>query len=234
MHHFICPAQYSWDQLTVRDTRVVHQTTRVLRMHPWSSCIIQDPIDGIRRTVELIQLSKDQISGRIISEQSRPDQELIHTILCIAYPNQVSKLELIIQKTTEIWIDEICRFDADRSQVHSLSSSKHARWELIALEAAEQSHRWSVPTIRYDCRFDKLITKYANNAIVFEQSDSKHILHTETSTTLAGFVWPEGWRSDRELAIFQTNRIPTIWLWDTVLRMESAAIIWWWKMIQRS
>jgi RsmE family RNA methyltransferase len=235
MHHFICTATINGAQLIIQDARVLHQLQHVLRMKPWSQIVIQILNGQSRYIVSINSIDRHQILTQIMSEQIAPTK-IYHNILCVAYPNQISKLELIIQKTTEIWIDMIYRFDADRSQSHSLSINKQHRCQLIALEASEQSHRWDLPEIHYDCRLEDLIQQYAQDAIIFEQSDIREIpdhRSDESSAQLVWFVWPEGWRSDRELAIFQTNHIPLIWLWDTVLRMETAAIIWAWKITQK-
>jgi hypothetical protein len=42
-------------------------------------------------------------------------------------------------------------------------------------------------------------------------------------------VWPEWWLSLNDYKNFPTNYIVKS-LWDSVLRMETAAIVWWWSL----
>jgi 16S rRNA (uracil1498-N3)-methyltransferase len=59
--------------------------------------------------------------------------------MLIALPNKQEKLELIIQKLTEIGISNIYLWSSERSQLNSLNENKTKRIEKIVKEAVEQS-----------------------------------------------------------------------------------------------
>ena len=66
-------------------------------------------------------------------------------------PNKFEKLELIVQKCTEIGVDHLLFFPAKHSLLKEISSSKMERLEKISLEASEQSRSWN----KIDMTFSK-------------------------------------------------------------------------------
>ena len=61
--------------------------------------------------------------------------------MLIALPNKQEKLELIVQKLSEIGVDEIFLWASERSVLKSLNPNKEQRLLKIIKEATEQS--WS-------------------------------------------------------------------------------------------
>jgi len=59
--------------------------------------------------------------------------------LAIALPNKFEKIELIVQKCTEIGVEHLIFFPAKHSVLKEISASKMERLEKISLEAVEQS-----------------------------------------------------------------------------------------------
>lgn len=60
-------------------------------------------------------------------------------VMMIAFPNKHEKLELIVQKLTEIGVTDVVFFPAQRSVLKELSANKQSRVEQIVCEAVEQS-----------------------------------------------------------------------------------------------
>ncbi|USN57631.1 MAG: RNA methyltransferase [Candidatus Peribacteria bacterium] len=69
--------------------------------------------------------------------------------MAIALPNTGNKLDMIVEKLTEVGVHHIIFFSAERSQIRTLEDKKLYRLHILAIEAAEQSHRWTIPTIQY-------------------------------------------------------------------------------------
>lgn len=122
--------------------------------------------------------------------------------------------ELVVQKLTELGIDEIAPFVAERSVVQwddAKSARHHERLTTIAREAAQQSRRTWFPVVRPVASFDDLAA--TPGAVVCDrEGDPLTSAHT---TVLVG---PEGGWSPRE------RRVPAVGLGATVLRAETAAI----------
>lgn len=67
-----------------------------------------------------------------------------------AVPNKISKLETIVQKSSEIGYKRIVFFQGDTSQKLVLSDSKRERLQKIATEATEQCGGNIIPEIIFD------------------------------------------------------------------------------------
>jgi len=229
MHYFITPLIVKGDIGEVYEERVVHQMRRVLRMRAGDYYIIQR--QDIRYTMTISTITQDAVIWTIWQALSRPDLSRAMRTLIIALPQQVSTTELIVQKCTEIWLDCLIFFPSQRSQIRDLSTSKIKRCQTIALEAAEQSHRWTVPEIVISDR--KTIVDMSPGAYMFSLSNSiSRDVYPDTTQSLIGLIWPEWWwTQDEEEALVSVGAMK-ISLGETVLRMETAAIVGWWRMMQ--
>ena len=67
--------------------------------------------------------------------------------MLVAMPNKREKVELIIQKLSEIGVDEIFFRPAERSVITQRNEKKVDRLQKIAKEAVEQSRGRKIPNI---------------------------------------------------------------------------------------
>ena len=143
-------------------------------------------------------------------------------------PNKFEKLELIVQKCTEIGVDHLLFFPAKHSLLKEISSSKMERLEKISLEASEQS--WSrkkidmtfIENVLSMCEWKKIFVAHQHwtqiQNVEFKIQNSNNVIL---------LVGPEGWRHSDEEKIFDEMNVEKISFGETVLRTETAAIIWW-------
>lgn len=154
----------------------------------------------------------------------------IYTTLLQAIPKS-DKLELIIQKVTELGIDEIIPIESSHS-IKKISTSKLPRLQKIAIEAAKQSKRSQAPTIREPMS----LTAFFKNSnlenkslkILFNQNGENNLkdeLCTFSGNKIFFAVGPEGDFSKEEIELFSKNNFKFISLGDRILRAETAAII---------
>ena len=80
--------------------------------------------------------------------------------MAIALPNKQEKLELIVQKLTEISVSDIYFWAAERSVVKALSPQKFERLQKIVQEALEQSYGRKLPQLRFIEKFDEITHEY--------------------------------------------------------------------------
>lgn len=126
------------------------------------------------------------------------------------------KPELVIQKLTELGIDQIVVLKAERSIVkwdESKVASAMQRWSRIAREAAMQSHRVRLPTI------DALVSSEAwlsRGGSAIAHFGGRSIGSSDRSIAIG----PEGGWSRKEVAL----AADVVSLGTTVLRAETAAI----------
>gem|GEM_PF-2513882 len=86
------------------------------------------------------QLSKEQIHAHIIEETNNQAHDLKKEVsIVLAMPNKFEKLELIVQKLSEIGIDRLVCRPSRRSLLKDIPEKKLVRLETIAREATEQS-----------------------------------------------------------------------------------------------
>ncbi len=145
------------------------------------------------------------------------------------------KLQLIVQKTTEIGVDQIVPMICQRSipkQTVATQKKRQARWQRIAIEAAKQCKRPRFPKVLdtrkiTDC-FE--MATHLDLSILFweneENQEIKVILQNHRQIRSVGlFIGPEGGFSDEEVEdAIQSGCIPAR-LGDNILRTETAAIV---------
>ena len=125
------------------------------------------------------------------------------------------KPELVVQKLTEIGIDDIIPFVAERSVVkwdESKAERNHERLIAVAREASMQSRRTWLPTVHPVRTYVELI---ASGTV---RADLGGVPIDASCTSV--LIGPEGGWSDAERAA-----LPSIELAENVLRAETAAIV---------
>lgn len=125
------------------------------------------------------------------------------------------KPELVVQKLTELGVDELVPFVADRSVVRwdeERSRRNTERLRRIAIEASMQSRRVWRPILRDVTTFDALIAE--GGFVVAEREGG-----SPTSETTSIMIGPEGGWSDSERQQFTE----VVGLGPGVLRSETAA-----------
>lgn len=226
MHYFITKPTIQSEQLIVSEYRVVHQMRRVLRLRQWDFCVIQREM--MRYICQIHRYSYSDVQLCVVDTISGSgwDWDLSWIILIVALPQQLSTVELVTQKCTEIGIDRIMRCSSQRSQLRDINDTKLWRISTIALEAAEQSHRWTIPMIEF-VDWNTVINMVINHrSVIFSliQQDN-----TDTIPTVRYNLWlvgPEWWRTlEEEQQLIQCWAVSRT-LWQTVLRMETACIVW--------
>jgi 16S rRNA (uracil1498-N3)-methyltransferase len=126
--------------------------------------------------------------------------------------------EWVTQKLTEVGVDTIVPFTAERSVVRwdaEKAARQHERLARVAREAAMQSRRVWLPTVVGVTDFDRLVGQLGAGVALAHMGGS-----SPTLARPALLVGPEGGFSDAELE----RGLPTVGLGPTVLRAETAAI----------
>lgn len=230
MHLYITTPLIHSSYREITDTDLIHQLTRVMRHRIWDDIMIQT--DDRRTHCRIQQIEKSGIRLSPLNNSDRPDTNARIIRAAIALPNNRTKAELIVQKLSEIGVDEITWRKARRSVCTHLPANKLARMHVIAKEATEQSRNRQIPTISSSTR-DDLVTNSSTQLIRCDHQNNSTWHHSQTqkpSSTSEHYtiiIWPEGGFDDEEKTHLRTIA-DGICLGPSVLRMETAAIVGCW------
>lgn len=143
---------------------------------------------------------------------------------------QEQKFDLILQKLTELGVNEIVPVKTERSivKIDKLKEEKKLiRWNNICKEASEQSKRTTTPKIDNIITLKELINnKKQLNLICSLSNDTKPLncyLNQEINNILF-IIGPEGGFSTQEEKFLIENGFKPTTLGKRVLRVETAAI----------
>lgn len=230
MQLFICPHfECKNKQVIIRENKeLVNQLKKVLRAKEWYQFFVQDENPQKRYKLALQSLTNQEIKADILEEIDAPREEASIWML-IALPNKMDKLELIIQKLTEIGVSDIYLFQAERSLLKTVNENKQQRLKKIIYEAVEQSRAWTIPQLHFVSDLKSIGKKW--QIIIFDITDWK-TAPTQLGETCLWVIWPEGGLTPKDYEKLP-NKAAVISLGKTVLRMETAAIVGWWYLKNR-
>lgn len=136
---------------------MIEQLTRVLRTKIGDRIMVQLPMTVAsclagaviqRHTCAITLLAKSHIEATIVETHEHIYMPQMMT-LAVAMTNRFEKIELIVQKATEMGLHHMMFFPSTRSQIREVSENKRERVQKIILEAVEQSYGRVLPEIIY-------------------------------------------------------------------------------------
>lgn len=149
------------------------------------------------------------------------------------------KFELVVQKTSELGVNRIVPFEAERADVKvrdkNDSDKRITRWRRIALEAAKQSGRARVTEISAPVAFESLLAEKESastdvTGIMFSErggqswSEAFGEINGRPERVFA-ITGPEGGWTDNEIELARTSLWRIVTLGGRTLRAETAAIV---------
>jgi 16S rRNA (uracil1498-N3)-methyltransferase len=211
-----------------------HHIVRVMRMTKDSLFYVVFP-NGASAKVQIETISSDCLEARVVQWETE-EKEMPVDITIVSGLPKGDKLELIIQKGTELGAKEFVPFTADRSIVkwdEKKAKKKVDRWEKIAKEAAEQSHRRHVPRIHSPVSLKELvnlaagydfkIVAFEEDAKTGEQSNLARIMKAaQPGDRLLAVFGPEGGLTEKEVESLKANGFVSCGLGPRIMRAETA------------
>jgi 16S rRNA (uracil1498-N3)-methyltransferase len=216
---------------TVRITGPLLQHLRAsLRLQPGELLTVTDE-RGRRYRAEIAEVSIGTLIGRILDTTSAPPKTSPSIVLAQSLLKG-EKMDWVIQKATELGVARIAPVLASHSVVRPRADRiEHqlARWQRIALEAAQQSERWSVPVIDEPATVPHLLSTSKTAAVkilLAERSDGASLsnlpLHNDGDVWL--LIGPEGGWEEAEFRHMREQGFVGVTLGPRILRAETAAI----------
>lgn len=227
---FVEPSKISDDIITV-DTEDVNHITRVLRMKPGDKVTVCDSA-GYDYTAEIFEINKSSVLCKIINKIRSDTEPRLNVILFQGIPKG-SKMEYIIQKTTELGISKIIPVCMHRcvSKIENKKDGdkKRDRWQKIAESAAKQSGRGIIPEIGTPVSFGEAVDALLECELAFapfeceEENSIKNVIKGIQGNKTVGFIiGPEGGFAPEEIEKLTKKGIPAVTLGKRILRTETA------------
>ena len=224
------PRIYTDQALTVGDSiELSDQAARhisVLRMQAGRALILFNGQGGEYQAT-LTQVGKKNASAVIDSfDHSERESPLsIHLGIGIS---RGERLDLVLQKATELGVTEITPLFTSRTEVKlnaERQEKKQQHWQQVLISACEQCQRNQLPRLHPATAFDRWISEV--------NSEARFVLHHRTDTTLAGtarpesvalVIGPEGGLSETEISLAAEHRFQSLKLGPRVFRTETAPL----------
>ena len=203
----------------------IHHIKKVMR------CKNNDKIEIVyEKKVYLCNIDDiDNLNLSIIEEYCEDRESNINLTVAVSLV-QEQKLDLILQKLTELGVSTIIPIKTERSIVkidNSKEEKKKLRWQTICKEASEQSHRVTIPNIENIMTMKELLNYKKELNLICSLNDNTKPLEeylTKDLQEVLFVIGPEGGFSKKEEDFLIENGFECTTLGKRVLRVETAAI----------
>jgi 16S rRNA (uracil1498-N3)-methyltransferase len=206
---------------------------KVLRLDVGDKISIND-CHGSEYLGEISEINKKQVAVDLLEKLTINNESPVNIYLYQGLPKS-SKMDLIVQKATELGVKEVTPVITERVVVKSeLGEFKKVdRWNRIALEACKQCKRTLLPKINTPIEFEELLDKLkAMDLIVvpYENEDGYGIKNLIAKTNreikeLAVIIGPEGGFEQSEIDRFKDIGAHIVTLGPRILRTETAGFV---------
>jgi 16S rRNA (uracil1498-N3)-methyltransferase len=235
MRRFFVERLASNEKIVLITGKELHHLKDVLRLQNGDSVIVFDG-KGREFAGSIKTVSKNE--ARIaIEKQLEALRESPFEIILAQGIAKSEKMEIIIQKATELGVSRIIPFIVSRVVPRTASeqiTKKTQRWQSIALEAAKQCGRNVIPKIEEPKTFPEVLKGWDEYTKIIPwegvptqsmgtRNNLKDILKMRSSGCIV-LIGPEGGFSDEEVAEAKKAGFMPVTLGPRILRTETAAI----------
>ncbi len=143
---FVPPATLAATQATLTDADLVHQISRVLRLHTGDQLLLLDG-QGHAAVATLTHISRTAVQVHL-TQRMAADGEAATQITLYVGLMRAERFEWLLQKATEIGVTTFVPVIWQRTHTSvQVGARKQERWQRIIREAAEQACRGVLPTL---------------------------------------------------------------------------------------
>lgn len=236
MQHFFTKIEKSENQniWKISDKNIVNQISKILRWKIWDKFFVLD-WKWEKILCEILNIEKKFLEVKILEKNFFDKEKFFETRkkinLFFVLPKSKEKFEFILQKWTELWINEFHSLYSDFC--NAKYPNKIKRNNLIIKEAAEQSERFFLPELKDFKKFSDIF-ELKNNFYFFDSRLFKEWQENKSQFDLIKnssywnevnlIIWPEWGFSEDEAELARKNNCEFLTLWENILRLETAVI----------
>jgi 16S rRNA (uracil1498-N3)-methyltransferase len=227
------------------DTDTAKKLTKVLRL---TSGEIFVAFDGLGREWECVLTSQNEtgkaVRAAIITEREVQATGRLHLSIAQAIPKG-DKMELVLQKGTELGVMEFWPFQAARSvpilEDEERATARADRWRKIVAAAAAQCGRADVPVVHAICEFATAVdygTSNGSRCFVLDEAGEDETLRAAlrrdplqwdddegVPARVMLMIGPEGGWTTREREWAERYGAEAVGMGPRILRTETAALV---------
>ena len=209
-----------------------HHIARSLRMAEGDTVTVCDG-EGAQYQAKLVKIRDEECVGIIESSRDCFGESPVSITLFMGYPKS-DKLEIVVQKATELGASRVIPFESSRciKRPNAERAKKITeRLSKIAKEAAKQCSRSKIPEISEPidfCELVRLVPNYGVTLFCYEgasvESSIKNVLSEipKNVETVAVIVGSEGGFSEEEATELTSAGAVAVSLGERILRCETA------------
>lgn len=212
----------------------VNHITNVLRLKIDDKIQVCNEEKGINYNTKITEINKDFVKCNILEKIESNSEANIHINILQGLP-KAEKMELIIQKCTELGVKEITPVEMERCIVKldgKSENKKVERWQKIAEVAAKQSGRDKIPHINSVINIKNVCNILENYDIVLVPYENernvtlKEVLAKlpKRDLKIAIIIGPEGGFEEKEIKMLEEKNCKIVTLGNRILRTETVAI----------
>lgn len=189
--------------------------------------------DNTEYICEITNINKDIVELNILDKVDIKREADVRIRLYQGLPKG-PKMEMILQKLTEVGVDEIILVQTKRSVAkvdEKKEDKKIERWERIIYEAAKQSKRGIIPKLRGVLSFKEALEDMKNNDMNICPYENERTVSIKSAikdadiNTIGIFVGPEGGFEEEEIVNIQDIDSKVVSLGPRILRTETASVV---------
>ncbi len=222
---FLPPESISSNEITITNENARYLNT-VLRIKRGEPLIVLDGL-GNRYLCKVLNVHKKIVIVEKIEKERYSTESPLQITIAQGIPKS-EKMDLIIQKSTELGVIRLIPLITERSQIRH--TEKTTRWRKIAISASQQSGREIIPEIEEPVEFNEFINRHKIcKGIIFYEEESRRdlkkiLMNLKNEKEVFLLIGPEGGFSGEEVKLAVQKGFVKASLGPRILRTETAAI----------
>ncbi|QJW47718.1 16S rRNA (uracil(1498)-N(3))-methyltransferase [bacterium BFN5] len=208
-----------------------HHISHVLRMKPTDKIMVV-ATDGQVGIAEITGFTEYEVTAVLCETIVEHNEPPVRISLAQGLPKS-DKMDYIIQKAVELGVSRLYPIAAERSVVKydkNKQAARQARWQKIAVEAAKQCKRSSVPPVEPIQNLEEFFfTLDPATAVLMlyegpSETGIKEFLRDCQAEDYLVLIGPEGGFSTAEVQLCQQHHVKTVTMGPRILRTETASL----------
>ena len=220
------------DDMAVIEGSDVNYLRNVMRLNIGDELSVMDS-KSKEYNAKIRKMEGKKIVAELLAEKHPKSEPRMKVTIAQCIPKN-PKMDLIIQKATELGVLQMIPVKAERSFVKLTKEKEESRlnrWQRIAKEAAEQSGRLIIPFVQPIKDFKELLmlrSDFDHCLMLWEmekeRSIKKFLMENKHVGNLMVVIGPEGGFSHQEVEMAKNAGFETANIGSRIVRTETAAI----------